>query len=82
MRLIDADRLKETFCREYKVKQGIICNIIDEAPTVDAVKIIMCKDCTKWQKHDCMMKYPQRCKENDGCTKGVPHGKEEKKLER
>lgn len=40
MRLIDADALKETFRKEYKVTgHGIIGNIIDEEPTVDAVPV-------------------------------------------
>ena len=37
MRLIDADALEEIFRKTYKVDdKGVICAVIDEAPTVEA----------------------------------------------
>lgn len=41
-------------------------------------RLIRCKDCKYWQKHDCWMKFPQRCKPDDGCSKGEPNDKKEK----
>ena len=56
MRLIDADALKEVFTlpKEYTDKKDesfyhvsfpIIRATIDDAPTVDAVEVVRCKDC-------------------------------------
>lgn len=56
MRLIDADKLKEVFTlpKEYTDKKDesfyhvsfpIIRATIDNAPTVDAVPVVRCKDC-------------------------------------
>lgn len=55
-RLIDADYLSEEFdnrcpgecdcCGEYtNSKSG--CKVIDDAPTVDAVPVVRCKDCRR-----------------------------------
>ena len=54
MRLIDADALKVVF--EEKSSEAVcgvklckaIISRIDEAPTVDAVPFIKCKDCVFW----------------------------------
>ena len=61
-RLIDADALKEMICSHvYPVADyfnskdygmfwtGGIEKIIDEQPTIDAVPVIRCKDCTNYQ---------------------------------
>lgn len=50
MRLIDADNLKGYFPKDedwdYPVNTNSeVVRIIDEAPTVDAVKVVRCKDC-------------------------------------
>lgn len=52
MRLIDADALhdsidKETYRHTY-IEQ--IHSIIDNAPTIDAVPVVHCKDCEYWTK--------------------------------
>ena len=47
MRLIDADEL---IVFEYGFK-FVPKEFIDDAPTVDAVPVISCKDCTYWE--DC-----------------------------
>jgi hypothetical protein len=56
MRLIDGDALIKRL--DYCVSQGLGGNIafmfghmVDEAPTVDAVPVIRCKDC-KWYYGD------------------------------
>jgi hypothetical protein len=43
MRLIDADKL------DWWYKGRPIRRVIDEAPTIDAVPVVRCKDC-KWYK--------------------------------
>lgn len=49
MRLSDVDALKQTFCAECVRTQCKDCNINYHfehlAPTVDAVKVVRCKDC-------------------------------------
>lgn len=47
-RLIDANALKEKAEPEEVTGEGIVyVQDIDEAPTVDAVEVVRCKDCTK-----------------------------------
>ena len=56
MRLIDADSLKESVpethvdifenCRNCRLlDQDEVRDLIDDAPTVDAVEVVRCKDC-------------------------------------
>ena len=65
MKLIDADKMKEVFeisgfCGNCK-RRGIfgcledirvadVCICIHEAPTIDAVPVVRCKDCKYWEK--------------------------------
>ena len=56
-RLIDADALKRAIRAESWVKNlmvqltlDYIDIIIDEAPTVDAVEVVRCKDCKHYEK--------------------------------
>ena len=49
MRLIDADALKESFVHDNTVR--LISDVIDEAPTIDAIEVVRCKDC-KWWGHE------------------------------
>ena len=44
MRLIDADALKEAFY-ERGLGYQAIDELINEAPTIDAVPVVRCKDC-------------------------------------
>ena len=44
MRLIDADKL------DWWYKGRPIRRVIDEAPTIDAVPVVRCKDCIYWKK--------------------------------
>lgn len=60
MRLIDADKLKafykhwdsEYSGEELKEYKRIFDSIVDQQPTVDAVKIVRCKDCKYAEWHD------------------------------
>ena len=46
MRLIDADELKEkAFADPDDGEHFVYCQYIDEAPTVDAVPVVRCKEC-------------------------------------
>lgn len=51
MRLIDADELKTTASIQRANFNTIetIRRWIDEAPTVDAVPVVRCKDCEYWK---------------------------------
>lgn len=67
MRLIDADTLKAAF--EEKSSEAVcgegLCKAIifriNEAPTVDAVPVIRCKDCKYYRDGDCWHEW-----DNDG----------------
>lgn len=57
MRLIDVEPLKKAMCYkcndEYsdepcEPSDCVFCNAINDAPTVDAVYVVRCKDCTFW----------------------------------
>ena len=68
MRLIDADALYTLFVKmksfgELTAKKAIRC--VEEAPTVDAVPVIRCKDCALWDDADSehLVGY---CTEGDG----------------
>lgn len=58
MRLIDADALLKAFYRELDnaILYGRIVKslqeLIKEAPTIDAVPVVRCKDCKCWLKGD------------------------------
>ena len=59
---IDADALKEfiesayrPLCDDYHMKDYVLNQILTDiknAPTVDAVEVIRCKDCKHWQCDD------------------------------
>lgn len=48
-RLIDADALSEKLCETtIFIKDGeVFQRMINDAPTVDAVEVVRCKECTK-----------------------------------
>ena len=53
MRLIDADKLKEAFPARHNNKFVLIADVraaINQAPEVDAVPVIRCRECEYW--HD------------------------------
>lgn len=50
MRLIDADALKKAFDfdSDVELEVGVVQFGIDNAPTVEAVPVVRCKDCKKY----------------------------------
>ena len=74
MRLIDADALKtnliiKVLCeleRDVFLAIDIVENTIDNAPTVDAVEVVRCKDC----KHRYSSEFCECRPENDYCSDG------------
>ena len=56
MRLIDADKLerKEFYGNEYCFDY-VDAEDIDNAPTVDAVEVVRCRDCQKFKTYGCRM---------------------------
>ena len=48
MRLIDADALKAEWQNGFYKK--IVDALMDDAPTVDAVEVVRCKDCLRYYK--------------------------------
>ncbi len=86
MRLIDADALKDIICNNvYPVRDdfnngdygmfwtGGIEKAIDDAPTVDAVPVVRCKDCVMYSSRysgwHCYLDGRQT-QENDFCSWG------------
>lgn len=56
MRLIDADKLerKEFYGNEYCFDY-VDAEDIDNAPTVNAVEVVRCRDCQKFKTYGCRM---------------------------
>lgn len=48
MRLIDGDELEEKAWRFKLDSRELIAKMIEDAPTIDAVPIVRCKDCEYW----------------------------------
>lgn len=77
-RLIDADALKAVF--EEKSSEAVcgvelckaIISRIDEAPTVDEVPVVRCKDCAR--NENCFM-YRESGDDNGYCAWAVKRGK-------
>lgn len=55
MRLIDADALKAEWQNGFYKK--IVGALMDDAPTVDAVQVVRCKDCAKRGTINCDLDY-------------------------
>ena len=68
MRLIDADKL------DWWYKGRPIRRVIDEAPTVDAVPVVRCKDCINAEYFNgvlcCAMAHDVVRQSNDFCSYG------------
>lgn len=45
MRLIDADDLLAEYDRQHEGEPGKARKLIEDAPAVDAVEVVRCKDC-------------------------------------
>ena len=54
MRLIDADALVAAYDAAHKGPPGKARTLILNAPTVDAVPVVRCKDCENWSDQDCL----------------------------
>lgn len=52
MRLIDADALIAEYDRVHVGEPGGARKLMKNAPTVDAVPVVRCKDCRWWDKSD------------------------------
>lgn len=65
--LTDNDALWENN-RKYHKGLAWSCRIIDEAPAVDAVEVVRCKDCKHWAHGDCYRLELSR--PNDFCSYG------------
>lgn len=55
MRLIDKDALLAAYDATHKGEPGRARKLIEDAPTVDAVTVVRCKDCKWWNtewKHE------------------------------
>ena len=55
MRLIDADSLKKELCKEYRhfdqrIKHTPVFTLLRDAPTIDAVEVVRCKDCVNFSE--------------------------------
>ena len=79
MRLIDADALIALIKKRIKNSMiiGWLCSIIRDAPTIDAVPVIRCKDCIRrYDTDECPMcfliegKYYEYTNENGFCDRG------------
>ena len=79
MRLIDADALIALIKKRIKNSMiiGWLCNIIRDAPTIDAVPVVRCKDCIRrYDTDECPMcfliegKYYEYTNGNGFCDHG------------
>lgn len=79
MRLIDADELKgKAFADPDDGEHFVYCQYIDEAPTVDAVPVVRCRDCeyiyTDGDGYLACVKSGLYPDENDYCSRGKRRG--------
>ena len=77
MRLIDGDLLMKTVFNDVVLVDGevkgvglILAETVDKAPTIDAVPVVRCRECTEFDEteHECSHWYGFR--ENDFCSYG------------
>lgn len=55
-RLIDADKLeRQEYWGNERCFDYVDAEDIDNAPTVDAVEVVRCKDCRKFKTYSCRM---------------------------
>ena len=91
MRLIDADALKEKICnnvypivdffnsRDYGMFwTGGIEKAINEAPTIDALEVVRCKDCKHFDgSYPMCCRFEEEFKPDDYCSYGEKREVEE-----
>ena len=72
MRLIDADKLKEAFPARHNNKFVLIADVraaINQAPEVDAVPVIRCRECKLRDTEYCNMAHGfMGMKDDDYCS--------------
>lgn len=65
MRLIDADKLDYNIIHnpddDDEYMRFITDFDIENAPTIDAVEVVRCKDCRHWSEHDDLLKGSYSC---------------------
>ena len=74
MRLIDADKLKEAFPARHNNKSVLIADVraaINQAPEVDAVPVVRCKDCKYKHGSECYKFADIRIAPNDFCSRSA-----------
>ena len=59
-RLIDADALIKEYDRVHIGKPGRARKLMEDAPTIDAVEVVRCKDC-KYHKDTSVPEYKHCC---------------------
>lgn len=78
MRLIDADALSEKLCETtIFIKDGeVFQRMINDAPTIDAVEVVRCKECKYWHSNTefcdvwSFANIAQRTLADDYCNRG------------
>lgn len=78
MRLIDADKLKVHHGVNVGANYGglravVFKKDIDNAPTIDAVEVVRCRDCIHWF----FCRDPLNMEPDDFCSDGIRRGKNE-----
>lgn len=80
MRLIDADAYKVLHCKKYPSDCGAcglvygkddICGLIDQAPTINAMLVVRCKDCEYFEMNNKNVPY---CSNPFGLNDPEPNG--------
>lgn len=71
MRLIDADALSEKLCgTTIFIKDGeVFQRMINDAPTIDAVEVVRCKDC-RFRNQNTLTCSRYGLNDNDYCSWG------------
>ena len=78
MRLIDADKLeRQEYWGNERCFDYVDADDIDNAPTVDAVPVVRCKDCKHEFGGSCILCGFQKRKPDDFCSYGERKGKNE-----
>lgn len=66
MRLIDADALKKQCIETDKWGKVILILDIANAPTIDAIEVVRCKDCKYRRENECPMYHEEWSVTEDG----------------
>lgn len=67
--MIDADKLKKHYAWWNNEEKKVFDDIVDLQPTVDAVKVVRCKDCI-YRDHSICYKHSAEVSEDDFCSRG------------